>query len=43
MPLDLLSIQIGLIIGVSDIENIVRLKTPGREIVTGDNEKFEAS
>lgn len=43
LPLDLLSIQIGLIIGVSDVENIVRLKTPGREIVTGDNAKFEAS
>lgn len=43
LPLDLLSIQIGLIIGVSDVENIVRLKTPGREVVTGDNAKFEAS
>ncbi len=43
LPLDLLSIQIGLIIGISDVENIVRLKTPGREIVTGDNAKFEAS
>ena len=43
LPLDLLSVQIGLIIGISDVENIVRLKTPGREIVTGDNAKFEAS
>ena len=43
LPLDLLSIQTGLIIGVSDVENIVRLKTPGREVVTGDNAKFEAS
>ena len=43
LPLDLLSVQIGLIIGMSDIENIVRLKCMGREVVTGDNAKFEAS
>tara|TARA_R100000664_G_C2756836_1_gene144829 strand:- start:689 stop:2095 length:1407 start_codon:yes stop_codon:yes gene_type:complete len=43
LPLDLLSIQIGLIVGMSDIENIVRLKAMGREVVTGDNAKFEAS
>lgn len=43
LPLDLLSVQIGLIIGMSDIENIVRLKAMGREVVTGDNAKFEAS
>ena len=43
LPLDLLSIQTGLIIGISDVENIVRIKTPGREVVTGDNAKFEAS
>ena len=43
LPLDMLSVQIGLIIGMSDIENIVRLKCMGREVVTGDNAKFEAS
>ncbi len=43
LPLDLLSCQIGLIIGLADIENICRLKCSGREVVTGDNAKFEAS
>lgn len=35
LPLDLLSVQLALIIGLSDIEGIVRLKAGGREIVIG--------
>lgn len=36
LPLDLLSVQLGLIIAVSDIEQIARLKCPGRELLTGE-------
>jgi len=43
LPLDLLSVQIGTILGISDVENIVRLKTPGREVVTGPNARYAVS
>lgn len=39
LPLDILSVQIGLIVGLSDIENIVRIKAPGREVVAGEDAK----
>jgi len=35
LPLDLASVQIGLILALSDIEHICRLKVPGREIMIG--------
>lgn len=37
LPYDLLTVQIGLIIGMADIENIVRLKTAPREALIGGN------
>ena len=43
LPLDLLSVQIGLIIGISDIENMVRLKAAGREVVVGQGARFAVS
>lgn len=42
LPQDMLSVQIGLIIGLSDIENICRMKVPGREVVTGANARMQA-
>jgi hypothetical protein len=35
LPLDVLSVQISVILAATDVENIARLKTPGREVVTG--------
>ena len=43
LPLDLLSVQIGLIIGISDVENMVRLKAGGREVVVGQGARFAVS